>query len=78
MEQDRLPVSEESSVFERLLDASEAAALLKINAITLKRMAARGEVPAFKIGDLWRFRASALDKWLEGKVCSTNRSRRLN
>ncbi|MGH9452036.1 MAG: helix-turn-helix domain-containing protein [Terriglobia bacterium] len=56
-----------SPVFERLLDSDEAAALLKIHPKTLQRMARRGEVTAIHVGKLWRFRASALNAWLETK-----------
>jgi excisionase family DNA binding protein len=56
-------VSEEE--FEPLLDSEEAAALLKIHPKTLQKMARRGEVVAIQIGRLWRFRASALNRWLE-------------
>lgn len=52
--------------FEPLLDSDEAAALLKIHPKTLQRMARRGEVPGIQIGKLWRFRASALNAWMNG------------
>ncbi|MGA2690211.1 MAG: helix-turn-helix domain-containing protein, partial [Candidatus Korobacteraceae bacterium] len=55
--------------FEPLLDSEEAAALLKIHPKTLQKMARRGEVVAMQIGRLWRFRASALNRWLE-KIAS--------
>jgi len=51
--------------FELLLDSEEAAALLKIHPKTLQKMARRDEVVAIQIGRLWRFRASALNRWLE-------------
>lgn len=54
--------------FERLLDSDEAAALLCIHKKTLQRMARNGEVPGFQIGDLWRFRASALNEWLTSRM----------
>lgn len=56
--------------FERLLDSDEAASLLGIHKKTLQRMARNGEVPGFQIGDLWRFRASALNEWLASKLAS--------
>lgn len=51
--------------FEPLLDSEEAAALLKIHPKTLQKLARNGEVAAIHIGKLWRFRASALNRWLE-------------
>lgn len=56
--------------FEQLLDSDEAAALLKIHPKTLQKMARTGEIPGFQIGDLWRFRASALNEWLASKLAS--------
>jgi excisionase family DNA binding protein len=61
------PVSDDA--FEPLLDSTEAAALLKIHPKTLQKMARNGEINAIQIGKLWRFRASALNDWLE-KIAS--------
>jgi excisionase family DNA binding protein len=61
-------------VFERVLNSEEAAALLQIHPKTLQRMARQGSIPAFRIGDLWRFRASALDEWLRSVVSSKGHS----
>jgi excisionase family DNA binding protein len=51
--------------FEPLLDSEEAAALVKIHPKTLQRMARHGEITGIRIGKLWRFRASSLNRWLE-------------
>jgi excisionase family DNA binding protein len=51
--------------FEPLLDSAEAAALLRIHPKTLQRLARTGEIAGIQIGRLWRFRASALNRWLE-------------
>jgi len=61
------PIREDA--FEPLLDSNEAAALLKIHPKTLQKMARNGEITAIQIGKLWRFRASALNQWLE-KIAS--------
>ena len=60
--------------FERVLNTEEAAALLQIHPKTLQRMARQGVVPAFRIGGLWRFRASSLDQWLRSGLCSKSHS----
>jgi excisionase family DNA binding protein len=64
----------EPESFEPLLDSSEAATLLNIHPKTLQKMARAGTIPAYRIGDLWRFRASTLDKWLCSVVSSTTPS----
>jgi excisionase family DNA binding protein len=76
----RLTESRPSEVlpFEPLLDSEEAAALLKIDDKSLQAMARAGQVPALKIGKLWRFRASELDKWVRSKISCGNHSRRLH
>lgn len=55
----------DNSAFEPLIDTQEAAALLKIHPKTLQKLARAGKVDAIQIGKLWRFRASALNRWLE-------------
>lgn len=62
------------NAFEKVLNTDEAAALLQIHPKTLQRMARRGIVPAFRIGDLWRFRASLLDQWLRSDLSSKSHS----
>lgn len=54
--------------FEPLLDACEAGSLLKIHEKSVIRRARAGEIPAMRIGRLWRFRASELDAWLRAQV----------
>ena len=57
-----------STDFEPVLDSKAAAGLLKIHPKTLQKMAREGRVPAFRVADLWRFRASELDTWLRTDV----------
>jgi len=47
-----------------VLTAHEAAKLLQADAETILAMAERGEIPARKIGDEWRFGRAALLDWL--------------
>jgi len=58
--QKRLPVIE----FEPLLDAIEAAALLRMHPKTLKKKACLGEIPGRHVGKYWRFRVSDLNDWM--------------
>jgi excisionase family DNA binding protein len=52
--------------FEPLLDVVEAARLLRIHPKTLRVKAGHGIIPGIQIGRVWRFRASTLNRWLEG------------
>jgi excisionase family DNA binding protein len=64
--------------FEPVVDSEEAAKFLNINPKTLQKMARNGDVPAYRIGKLWKFRISDLDGWLRSKVISTCHSCREN
>ncbi|MBZ5624685.1 MAG: helix-turn-helix domain-containing protein [Acidobacteriia bacterium] len=54
--------------FEPLLDSTEAATLLGIHPKTLQKMARAGSLPGIRLGDLWRFRASELDAWINSAL----------
>ena len=51
--------------FEPFLDSEQAAALVRIHPKTLQRLARIGRVHGYRIGKLWRFRASDLASWSE-------------
>jgi len=51
-----------------LLTPQELAKYLKLNPTTLIRKAAKGEIPAIKIGKLFRFDKSQIDRWLLQKT----------
>jgi excisionase family DNA binding protein len=55
---------------EVLLTSKEASLVLKIHPKVLERMAKRGEVPALKVGKFWRYRATALDAWINSRLQS--------
>lgn len=50
---------------EKLLTIPEVANYLRVNRFTIYRMANRGDLPAIKVADLWRFKESDIKKWLE-------------
>ena len=60
---------------EPLIDAKTAAQILNLHERTVKEMAASGRLPAMRLGRLWRFRASTLDKWAEDNLLSNCHSR---
>ena len=43
----------------------QVADYLSVNDRTVYRMAERGELPAFKVGDAWRFRRDDIDAWID-------------
>jgi excisionase family DNA binding protein len=48
-----------------VLNIREAAEFLRAHEQTIRRLARRGEIPAFKVGADWRFHEAALVRWLE-------------
>jgi excisionase family DNA binding protein len=55
---------------EQLLTSNEAARILRIHPKVLERKAKAGEIPALKVGKFWRYRASALELWVETQIHS--------
>ncbi len=47
------------------MDIRQAAHYLGISADSLYRYAATGFIPAFRLGNRWRFRKSRLDEWMD-------------
>lgn len=48
-----------------VLEPKEVAQLLKVSVRTVVRLAERGEIVAFKVGDLWRFHRADVDAYIE-------------
>jgi excisionase family DNA binding protein len=47
-----------------VMDIRQAAEYLGISGDTLYRYASEGFVPAFKLGNRWRFKKTLLDSWM--------------
>lgn len=50
---------------DEMLDVAQVARYLKTSEQTVRRMARRAVVPAFKVGRAWRFKKSSLDRWAD-------------
>jgi excisionase family DNA binding protein len=46
------------------LTVEEVAKRFGVNVTTIYRLVQRGKIPAFKIGNQWRFRAQRLEEWI--------------
>ena len=53
---------------EEILDVKEVAKILKVSTRTVIRLAERNELVAFKVGDLWRFRRSDVDDYIQRQI----------
>ncbi|MEE9144040.1 MAG: helix-turn-helix domain-containing protein [Candidatus Binatia bacterium] len=49
---------------EGLLTASQVASYLSVDRFTVYRLVAQGKLPAFKVGNQWRFNRKMVDAWL--------------
>ena len=49
-----------------VMDIRQAAEYLGISGDTMYRYASEGFIPAFKLGNRWRFKRSLLDAWMVG------------
>ncbi|WP_182342458.1 methylation-associated defense system helix-turn-helix domain-containing protein MAD1 [Comamonas koreensis] len=47
-----------------ILTIKEVAEFLKVTERTIYRLAAAKQIPAFKVGGTWRFRATDIDGWI--------------
>jgi excisionase family DNA binding protein len=50
---------------EILLTAEQVARYLRIDKFTVYRLVAQKKLPAFKVGNQWRFKQELLDDWLK-------------
>lgn len=57
-----------------ILTVKEVAEYLRMNQMTIYKMAQKGEIPAFKIASNWRFRKEEIDEWLNQKACKVRKS----
>ena len=46
----------------------EIAQYLKVSKDSIYRLAQKGEIPASKIGNLWRFKREEIDAWMKNRM----------
>ncbi|UTW11959.1 methylation-associated defense system helix-turn-helix domain-containing protein MAD1 [Marinobacterium rhizophilum] len=49
---------------DHILTIKEVASFLKVHERTVYRLAAKGDIPAFKVANSWRFRQEDIDHWI--------------
>ena len=64
------------SQLDQVWDCQQAARFLRIHPATVKRLARRGCLPGFRIGNRWRFRSSDPDDWAHSALSSPHSLRR--
>ena len=63
-----------SELPDEILTIDEVAVFLKAGKRTVYRLAASGEIPAFKLGGTWRFRRSELDQWIAASILNKKKA----
>jgi nitrogen PTS system EIIA component len=48
----------------QIMTTKEIAEYLRLHQITVCKYAAKGEIPAIRVGRVWRFDKEAIDKWI--------------
>lgn len=65
---DKVALRLERSIGDDILDTDGAACLLKMSSNNVLLLAGRGQIPARKVGGVWRFRRSALLNHISNSV----------
>ncbi len=65
-------------VMQELMTLEEVALYLRVNEKTIYRMLSDGEIPASKIGHLWRFKATEINEWLSRKAVGNIKNEKPN
>ena len=60
-------------VTEDILTIEEVAKYLRVSERTVYDWAQKGEIPSGKIGTVWRFKKSEIEKWVNDRLSSNNR-----
>lgn len=59
------------TIVTRVMNVDEVAKYLRVVPDTIYRKARRGEIPAVKMGKVWRFPKETIDKWLNDSALET-------
>jgi len=59
-----------------VMNIREASRYLGVSPDTLYRYIYADRIPAFKLGNRWKFKKTALDRWMDRKMLRSRRTRR--
>jgi excisionase family DNA binding protein len=59
-----------------VMNLRQASQYLGVSSDTLYRYIGTGQVPAFKLGNRWKFSKAVLDRWMERKMRQAGSKRR--
>jgi excisionase family DNA binding protein len=68
---------ESNSAPEQWVSVEQIALHLNVKALTIYKWLERKQMPAHKVGRLWRFKTSEIDQWVrEGRAAEDNGNKR--
>jgi excisionase family DNA binding protein len=53
---------------EQLLSVAQVAEYLNVDKFTIYRLVTNGQIPAFKVGNQWRFKKNLIERWLRDNL----------
>lgn len=59
-----------------VMNIREASHYLGVSPDTLYRYVYEDQIPAFKLGNRWKFKKTVLDRWIESKISRASKSSR--
>jgi excisionase family DNA binding protein len=59
-----------------VMNVREASYYLGVSPDTLYRYIYEDRIPAFKLGNRWRFKKTVLDRWMERQISRTSKERK--
>ena len=63
--------------FREVMDIRQASEYLGISPDTLYKYASEGTIPAFKLGNRWRFKRSRMDEWMDDQSTASMASNKI-
>ena len=66
-----------SSEVREVMDIRQASEYLGISPDTLYKYASEGTIPAFKLGNRWRFKRSRMDEWMDDQSTASMASSKI-
>lgn len=59
-----------------VMNLRQASHYLGVSPDTLYRYVSEGQIPAFKLGNRWKFKKTILDRWMETKMSQARAPKR--
>ena len=73
IQKERMTMSDE--IQDRLMTLADVANYLQIKERTIYQWAQQGNIPSFKLGNVWRFKREDIDLWIEERKRDTPRKK---